>query len=114
MSHVTLTTVQPVRLARRAMSNKYLTKLAQPIPEVPPRASTTAKIGLAASLTGLGIGVANYYANLQTRKMEQQRLDLEKERANITEEQKALDQKSLNALRSIHKTLTAKPGGATF
>lgn len=86
------------------MSNKYLEKAAS---KAPP-ASLTAKIGLGVSSAGLGIGVANYANNRQGHVLENQRIRLEKERVRLQEEQKALDMKSLSALRSINNKLAAK------
>lgn len=86
------------------MSNKYLAKAAG----ASPPSSLTAKIGLGVSTVGLGIGVANYHNNKQSRVLENQRIRLERERVKLQEEQHKLDQKSLSALRSINNKLAAK------
>ena len=91
------------------MSNRFLGKLSDLARsgEPAPKASLVAKVGLGASLTGLGIGAANYHNNQQSRVLEQQRLRLEKERVRLQEEQRKLDEKSLRALSNISKTLKA-------
>ena len=90
------------------MSNRFLGKLSDlsRSGEPAPKASLVAKVGLGASLTGLGIGAANYHNNQQSRVLEQQRLRLEKERVRLQEEQRKLDEKSLRALGSINKALS--------
>jgi hypothetical protein len=99
------------------MSNRFLRKVAgMAEAKVPaPRASLVAKVGLGASLAGLGIGAANYVNNQQSRVLEQQRLRLERERVRLQEEQRRLDEKSLRALGSINKALkTTRPFSGTI
>ena len=86
------------------MSNKYLEKVAL---KAPP-ASLTSKVGLGVSSASLGIGAANYANNQKSHTLENQRIRLEHERVRLQGEQKKLDEKSLTALRGIHRSLTLK------
>ena len=85
--------------------NRYLSKLASNGAPSVPKASLTAKLGLGASLAGLGIGAANYANARNFQNLESQRVKLEHERVKLQEQQKKLDEKSLSALRSISKSL---------
>lgn len=76
-------------------TNRYLEKIAgQPAPP----SSLVSKIGLGVSSVGLGVSGANFFNNRAATGLELKRLQLEAERNK-------LEQKSLTALKSIHKTL---------
>lgn len=61
------------------------------------------------SSAGLALSGANFINNKQARKMDAQKMELERARIRIQEEQKKIDEKSLHALGSINRALTAKP-----
>ena len=88
------------------MSNKYLAFLggAKGAPS-----STASKIGLGLGTASLGLSGANFINNKEAKHMEAQRLNLERDRVRIQEEQKSIDQRSLRALGSINRALTVKP-----
>ncbi|HET8686058.1 MAG TPA: hypothetical protein VFM18_05260 [Methanosarcina sp.] len=85
------------------MSNKYLTKLA-----TGPKAPLTSKVGLAVSTASLGVGLMNMMNNHRSAEFDRKRVALETERNRLQEEQKRLDEKSLGALRGIHKSLAGR------
>ena len=88
------------------MANKFLAFLggAKGAPS-----STASKIGLGLGASSLGISIANFSNNKEAKKMEAQRLHLERDRVHIQEEQKNIDQRSLRALSSINRALAVKP-----
>ena len=86
------------------MSNPYLNRMG--LAGSPP-ASLTSKIGLAVSGTGLALSGANFINNHKSNNIGNQQIELERKRNVIEEEQRKLDEKSLRALGSIHKALTA-------
>lgn len=91
------------------MSNKFLEKAGN-LKMSAPKASLTAKLGLGASLTGLGISAVNYLGNRQSREMDQKRIAIEKQQAEFTRQQAEADKKALSALRSIHNTIKKQQG----
>lgn len=78
-----------------------------PVPNPP--SSLVAKMGLAVGSGSLGVGAANFVSNRQSAHLESQKLALEQERNKLEAERKRLDQKSLNALKSIHNALVVAP-----
>lgn len=84
------------------MSNKFLTRIGNGAPP----SSVASKIGLVMSSAGLALSGANFINNKQARKMDVQKMELEKARVKLQEEQKSIDEKSLKALGSINKALT--------
>ena len=61
------------------------------------------------SSAGLSLAGANYINNRQARKMDAEKINLERTRVKLQEEQKKIDEKSLHALGSINRALTSKP-----
>ena len=83
------------------MRNRYLSAIGNA-----PKASLTAKVGLAVSAASLGTGVANFHNSREAHVIENQRVRMEKERLRLQDEQRKLDEKSLSALRAINNKLT--------
>jgi hypothetical protein len=70
-------------------------------------ASLTSKVGLGVSAASLGLAGANFANNHKSNKIGDQQLTLERQRIRLEQEQNKMDEKSLKALSSIHKALTA-------
>lgn len=78
------------------MTNKYLEKIAK---RADPRSLKAApihsKIGLGLGMTSLGLSLANFHNNTQKNE--------------IAEQQKAVEERSLQALRKIHTAIEKLP-----